>query len=139
MNTNAFAYLILFPGADRRPKDLGLVNGQLRPDPETPNCVNSQSDNPKYKIAPLRFEGDADTAWQRLQNVIKDDPKATLVTVTADYIHAEYRAGIFIDDVEFLKSAEEGVIHFRSASRIGRSDLGVNRRRMERVRGLFGA
>ena len=58
-----------------------------------------------------------------------------IVTETADYVHALCRSrGGFIDDVEFRLSPNEGVIHVRSASRSGLHDLGVNRRRVERLR-----
>jgi uncharacterized protein (DUF1499 family) len=62
-----------------------------------------------------------------------------MVTVEDRYIHAEFTSALFrfVDDVEFQIDAESGLIHFRSASRVGRSDLGVNRKRMESIRMAF--
>jgi uncharacterized protein (DUF1499 family) len=40
----------------------------------------------------------------------------------------------FVDDLEFYFPREESVIHLRSAARLGESDLGVNRRRLEQIR-----
>jgi uncharacterized protein (DUF1499 family) len=66
-------------------------------------------------------------------------PRTDIVTLEEDYIHAECRSRIFgfVDDVEFWFDGANGVIHFRSASRMGYSDLGVNRKRMERIRKEF--
>ncbi len=59
-----------------------------------------------------------------------------MIEQTNNYIHTLSRSRIFkfVDDVEFYFPPNESVIHLRSASRVGQSDLGVNRRRLEQIR-----
>lgn len=137
---------VLFFGAmsvfSSRPKDLGLTEGKLKACPAKPNCVCSQVDgDQEHSIAPLKFEGDPAAAWQRLQAVVKAEPRAAIVTVDDKYLHAEYTSLIFryVDDVEFVLAPETHEIHCRSASRAGYSDLGVNRKRIEAIRAAFAA
>jgi uncharacterized protein (DUF1499 family) len=58
------------------------------------------------------------------------------VNETPGYLHAECRSALFgfVDDLELHLRVSEGVIAVRSASRLGYSDLGVNRRRVEILR-----
>ena len=67
-------------------------------------------------------------------------PRTTVVTATGTYLHAEFRSAVFrfVDDVEFHADEAAGVIQVRSGSRIGFSDLGVNRRRIEAIRARWG-
>jgi uncharacterized protein (DUF1499 family) len=118
-----------------RPTNLGVLDGKLAPCPATPNCVCSQAGD-DHAIQPLRFEGEPDEAWQRLRRVLAGRPRTRVVHEEGDYLRVECTSRIFrfTDDVEFLLDREAGVIQFRSASRIGRSDLGVNRQRMEEIR-----
>jgi uncharacterized protein (DUF1499 family) len=90
-------------------------------------------------MEPLAFDGAREEAIARLRSVIESIPRTKIVTVTDDYMHAEFTTRIcrFVDDVEFYVDAEAGVIHFRSASRVGYSDFGANRKRMERFRAKF--
>jgi uncharacterized protein (DUF1499 family) len=124
----------------RRPTDLGVRDGKLAPCPATPSCVCSQSED-DHAIEPIRFEGDPDEAWQRLHEVLADRPRTRIIREEDDYLHAECTSALFrfTDDVEFLLDREAKLIHFRSASRVGRSDLGVNRKRMEEIRKAFAA
>ncbi len=123
-----------------RPANLGVLDGKLAPCPATPNCVCSQAGD-DHAIQPLRFEGDPDEAWQRLRQVLAARPRTRIVREEDDYLRVECTSLMFrfTDDVEFLLDREAGVIHFRSASRIGKSDLGVNRKRMEEIRQAFAA
>jgi hypothetical protein len=75
----------------------------------------------------------------RLRNIIETMPRTKIVQYTALYLRAEFKSAIFgfIDDVELLSGEEPGVIHIRSASRVGCWDLGVNRGRVERIREEF--
>jgi uncharacterized protein (DUF1499 family) len=63
-------------------------------------------------------------------------PRAKLVQEDDAYLHYEFTSLLlrFVDDVEFLFDDETKTIHFRSASRTGYGDFGVNRRRMEDIR-----
>ncbi len=119
----------------KRPETLGLVEGRLQACPDSPNCVSSKATKPEQAMAPISFVGGAEDAIKTLRQVIQQQPRATIVTQEGHYLHAEFTSLIFrfVDDVEFLVDEHEQAIHFRSASRVGRSDLGVNRRRMEAI------
>ena len=125
----------------RRPATLGPSSGRLRPCSNSPNCVSSQADNLRQTVAPLEFSDDPVAAFNRLEQIVAATPRTRIVTRTADYLHAECQTRLlrFVDDLEFLLDAEARVIHVRSASRVGRSDLGVNRRRVEAIRRQFAA
>ena len=124
----------LFSG--RRPADLGVHEGRLKAAPATPNCVNSQSTEGYSKIAPLAYAGDGKLALARLHALVAALPAARVIVFRADYIHAEFTSKWlgFVDDVEFYLDERAAVIHVRSASRLGRNDFGVNRRRIEDLR-----
>jgi uncharacterized protein (DUF1499 family) len=124
-----------------RPADLGVRNGQLRPCPSSPNCVSSESGTATEKlVAPFPAPaGPAELA--RLRGIVAAWPRTTVITESDGYLHAESRSRImrFVDDVEFRYDAAAGVIHVRSASRLGESDLGVNRKRVEGLREKWNA
>lgn len=129
----------LFAGS--RPTGLGVHEGRLKPPPSTPNCVNSQSVDGYSKIAPLAYTGDGKAALARLIALIATLPTARVVEVRPDYLYAEFTSKWmgFVDDVEFYLDEKAGVIHVRSASRLGRKDFGVNRERVEGIRLAFGS
>ncbi len=117
---------------------LGIKAGRLLPCPTSPNCVSSQA-NPKDKVhylPPVEFPGDPDQAKKTLLAIVHTLPGSTVVTDDMNYLRIEFRSQIFgfTDDVEFLIDPKTRLIHFRSASRVGHSDLGVNRKRMEFLR-----
>lgn len=105
--------------------------------PASPNCVSSADDaDDSHYIAPIAIEGEPDSAWQALKQILAEDGSFE-ITATADhYIRAVATTAIlrFKDDVEFLLKREAGRIEMRSASRVGYSDLGKNRKRMEEIR-----
>jgi uncharacterized protein (DUF1499 family) len=133
--------LALFSLFARRPSNLGVRDGRLAPCPDTPNCVCTQAADEAHRIEPLAYDGSAEEAMVRLKAALSTLPRTRVVTETPDYLHAECTSLVFrfVDDVEFLLDRERKVIHFRSASRVGHSDLGVNRRRMEALRQAFAA
>jgi uncharacterized protein (DUF1499 family) len=133
------AIMVAFSLSARRPADLGATGGRLRPCPATPNCVCTFDADDQHRIEPLTFADGPAEAWRRLQEVLARHPRTVVVTVTEEYLHAECTSLVFrfVDDVEFLLDAAGKKIHFRSASRVGRSDLGVNRSRMEAIRTAF--
>ncbi len=124
-----------------RPADLGARNGRLAPCPDTPNCVSSQAADDGHRVAPLPYTGSREEAIARLAAAVRSFPRAGIVTGTDGYLRAEFTSVLFrfVDDVEFLADDDAKVIHIRSASRIGRSDLGVNRKRVEAVRAKWTA
>jgi uncharacterized protein (DUF1499 family) len=125
--------------AEGRAPHLGLFNGNLKQCPGTPNCVSSQADDPEHAIAPLVYSESRSEAYARLKKVLTEMKRTTIVTENEDYLYAESRSLIFrfVDDVEFYFPAAQKVIHVRSASRVGSSDLGVNRKRVEEIRKRF--
>jgi uncharacterized protein (DUF1499 family) len=120
---------------------MGLSSGRLAACPDSPNCVSSQSADPRHAIDPLRYEGTAQKARERLVKAISGMKRARIVMAEERYIHAEFTSAFFrfVDDVEFLLDDGTRTIHVRSASRVGYSDFGVNRRRVEEIRSRFDA
>jgi uncharacterized protein (DUF1499 family) len=133
------ASIFSFACAGKRPADLGPRDGRLRPCPASPNCVCSDDTREGARVPPLDTGGDPARAWTRLQDLLRSQAQATIVTAGADYLHVEFRSRLFgfTDDVEFHLRPAEGIIAVRSASRLGYSDLGVNRSRIEAIRRLL--
>jgi uncharacterized protein (DUF1499 family) len=123
----------------RRAPSLGVRDGRLAPCPDTPNCVCTHAADDAHHIEPLAHDGTAEEAMSRLKAALTTLPRTRVVAEAPDYLRAECTSLLFrfVDDVEFLIDRERKVIHFRSASRVGRSDLGANRRRMEALRQAF--
>ncbi len=119
--------------------DIGLREGGLAPCPVSPNCVSSQAHDEKHRIAPLSYQGSRDQAREKLKAAIAKIENARILTDMKDYLHVEVRSRWlkFIDDVEFWFPERSSQIHVRSASRVGYWDLGVNRKRTDRIRALF--
>ena len=114
-------------GSRRRP--LGVREGRLLPCPDSPNCVSSFSED-KHRMAGIPFAGTPQEALETAVQVFAELPRTTLLTQEDTYARFAVRSARlgFVDDVEFL--AVGNTLHFRSASRLGRDDLGVNRERM---------
>ena len=122
--------------AGKRPTNIGVQAGQLVPCPSTPNCVNSQSKDAEHSIKPLTYNSMPTQAMADLKGVIQNLERTKIITETENYLYAEFTSALmgFVDDVEFLLDDSANVIHVRSASRLGQSDLGVNRKRIETIR-----
>lgn len=142
MRSIAFVFAILIaligfiPGTLAASDLLGVKDNHLSSCPSNPNCVLSQNADKEHQIAPLVYQTDLDTARETLLEVLKVVPRTEVVEQTNNYIHARSKSRIFkfIDDVEFYFPSGEKIIHVRSAARVGESDLGVNRRRIEQIR-----
>ena len=122
--------------AGKRPTNIDVQSGQLAPCPSTPNCVNSQSQDAQHSIEPLTYNSAPTEAMADLKKVIQSLERTKIITETENYLYAEFTTKLmgFVDDVEFLLDPSAKVIHVRSASRLGQSDLGVNRKRIETIR-----
>jgi uncharacterized protein (DUF1499 family) len=123
--------------AGKRPTNIGVQpSGKLAPCPDTPNCVNSQSQNAPHKIEPLTYNSTPAEAMANLKQVVQSLERTKIITETGNYLYAEFASQLmgFVDDVEFLLDESAHVIHVRSASRLGKGDLGVNRKRIETIR-----
>ena len=108
----------------------------LAPCPTSPNCVSTQALDEEHGIVPYRYHKSQAAAKEALKAIVSMLPRTTLVEETEAYLHYEFTSLLlrFVDDVEFALDDKAKTIHFRSASRTGYSDLGVNRRRMEEIR-----
>lgn len=120
-----------------QPPKSSLVDGHLRPCPNSPNCLNSESAGPDY-VAPIPYTSSTAMAWQNLKKTI-EDTDGVIVDIQPGYLRAVYTSQLmrFADDLEFRLDEAAGMIQVRSASRSGYWDLGVNKRRVERIRRLF--
>lgn len=130
------------------PADLGVHDGRLKPPSMTENSVSSQTalypDHPQRSyaaIAPLALRGDGPATLARIQTIVAGMAGATVVRSEAGYLYVQFTSsGLkFVDDTEFWFDPVNKVIQVRSASRIGRGDLGVNRKRIEIIRAALAA
>ncbi len=122
-----------------KPEELGVVEGRLAPCPDTPNCVSTQSGDPEKRMDPLVYRGSTEEARRRLLDIVSDLPRSSLIEQQPDYLHFLFRSPTFgfPDDVEFYFDESAGLIHFRAAARMGQSDMGANRSRMEMISTMF--
>lgn len=125
------------------PANLGQRDGRLKPPSKTPNSVSSQADtwvdHPMQayaRIAPLALKGDGSATIAQIKRIVEAMPGATVVKAQDDYLYVQFTTRLmkFVDDAEFWFDPASGVVHVRSASRVGRKDFGVNRARIESIR-----
>jgi uncharacterized protein (DUF1499 family) len=130
------ACLLLGACTGTRPTNLGVHSSALLPCPASPNCVSSDSGDSRHGIAAFELAAPAAEAWAAARAAVAALPRTQLAVERSDYLHAECASRVFhfVDDLELQLRAERGVIAVRSASRLGYGDLGVNRRRLERLR-----
>jgi uncharacterized protein (DUF1499 family) len=136
---HALAALVLLAGcAAMRPSPM---TDTLAACPASPNCVSSQASDAAQRVEPLRYGGDAAVAMRRLRSVVEAMPRARVVAASDTALHAEFTSRLlrFVDDVDCVVDPAAGVIQIRSASRLGYSDLGANRSRVEAIRAAFAA
>ncbi|MEA5466549.1 DUF1499 domain-containing protein [Leptothoe sp. PORK10 BA2] len=130
----------LFSFSGQRPGNLGVNQGKLLACPGTPNCVCSQADpsDKEHFIDPITSDKSSEDAISSLKAIIEGMERSTINAATADYLYAEFSSKLmgFVDDVEFY-AGQTGVIHVRAAARLGKSDLGVNRKRVDTIREKF--
>jgi uncharacterized protein (DUF1499 family) len=126
----------VLPVLSCRTPELGLVEGRLRDCPARPNCVSSEAPGRPGFVEPLAFEGDPDAAFRSLVAFLEEEPRVSVEEVGDAYVHAVFTTRLlrFRDDVELRLDREAGVVHVRSASRVGYSDLGANQARIESIR-----
>lgn len=116
--------------AGERPQHLGIPKSRLNPCPSTPNCVSSESEDEAHRIAPLN------SSIHDIERIIQNMDRANIIIKNDRYLYAEFTSAVmgFVDDAEFLYDPVLQVVQVRSASRLGKSDLGVNRKRIEFIR-----
>ena len=122
----------------KRPDYLGVKDGRLPRCKRTPNCVSSQADpgDAEHYVAPIAFKGGALDAIAAARKAIEGMERSTVIRHEGNYLYAEFRTKRmrFVDDLELTFDEKAGVLHVRSASRLGRRDFGVNRARVEALR-----
>jgi uncharacterized protein (DUF1499 family) len=132
----------------KTPANLGVQGGKLKAPAKTPNSVSSQADlwpdaprRDEARIAPIALQGDAKSTMAQIAAVIEDLPGSQLIEQRDDYLYAQFTTPLmrFVDDVEFWFDPAAGVVHVRSASRVGHKDFGVNRARVENIRARLAA
>jgi len=113
----------------------------LAPCPSSPNCVSTDATDPGHAIAPIPLDVAPDVAAGRLRQALATLPRVRIVSDDGRHIRAEATSCLFrfVDDVDLVVDEAAGVIHMRSASRTGYSDLGANRKRLEAIRRAYGA
>lgn len=112
---------------------------RVAPCPSSPNCVSSVAPDDAHRVDPIAFSGTGAAALARLRSVIEAMPRTRITRADADSLHAEFTSWLlrFVDDVDCVVDEAARVIQIRSASRVGYSDLGVNRKRVEAIRAAF--
>ena len=131
--------LFLFSCSGQRPDNLGIRGNQLAPCPDSPNCVSSDALNAGHRVAPLVPKTAGDAVWPLAVEAVHRLPRTRVVTQTDNYLHAECSSRLlgFVDDLELHYRPGQEMIAVRSASRLGYSDFGVNRKRVEKLRELI--
>jgi uncharacterized protein (DUF1499 family) len=119
-------------GKDNDMNQLDRLSGCSGP----PNCVSTESKDPRRSVAPMQLVGDSANEWVTIQEVVGQLPRSRIVKVTDRYLHVTQKSSVFgfIDDLELKLDPQTKIIGIRSASRKGYFDLGVNRRRVENLR-----
>jgi uncharacterized protein (DUF1499 family) len=131
---------LMFIKNNTMPRNLGVNNGKLAKMPSSPNAVSSQAKNEEKQVAPLSYIEDKSKSKLKIESIIGEYQSAEIITNTENYIHVVFSTSKmrFKDDVEFYFDDENKVVHYRSASRIGYSDMGMNRARYDEVADKYG-
>ncbi|MDT8385617.1 MAG: DUF1499 domain-containing protein [Gammaproteobacteria bacterium] len=131
-------YFAALSMSSRKPPELGLLGGQLRACPASPNCVSSETPAGVSFVEPLPVNASVDEAWNKARQALVENG-GEIVTEQDDYLHARFVTPLmrYVDDVELRLDADKRVIHIRSASRVGHSDLGANRARVAKIRAAY--
>ncbi|MDH3282226.1 MAG: DUF1499 domain-containing protein [Gammaproteobacteria bacterium] len=120
----------------KRPSNLGITEAGLAPCPVSANCVSSDASDGTHRVEAFVLSASPTDAWHVVREEVASLPRTTIVEESADYLYAECVSAVFgfVDDLELHLRASANLVAVRSASRLGSSDLGVNRRRIERLR-----
>ena len=139
----ALGLVLLMGCMSSRPQNLGVKNGSLAVCPETPNCVCSQCprEDSEHFIAPISYAVPEQSLRELISESLEQMARTKVVTATDNYFHVESTTLLlrFVDDFELYIDSGQNLLHFRSASRIGRSDFGTNRKRVETFKQMLSA
>lgn len=114
---------------------LGVTNGHLKPVDDKPNSVSSQTDIKRNYMEPISYSGSNAQSQSKIKKSILNMKQIELVEEKVNYLHYVETSKVFKfkDDIEFYFDDSKQVIHFRSKSRVGYSDFGVNKKRMQKI------
>jgi len=128
--------ILILSCSGKRPINLGVSDGELALCPDTPNCVSSDAKDAKHQIQNFTIGRTSDDAWQIVRELVLKLPRTKIVNESDGYLHAECQSAVFgfVDDFELYLHPGNEFISIRSAARLGFSDLGVNRKRVEQLR-----
>ena len=123
----------------QRPNNIGVTEGKFASCPNKPNCIISQNGDDAHSIDPIVYKTSRTQAFKILKKIVKSQKRSVIIEESDNFLYAEFRSRFmgFVDDTQFYFPENESFIHVRSASRLGYSDLGVNRKRIENIRALF--
>ena len=129
----------LYRENSKLPKNLGIKNGRLASMPETPNAVSTQTDDKDKKVEPFKFQIDKENSMEKIKKAIAEYGGASIIKEEENYMYVVFTTPVmkFKDDAEFYVDEENKVIHFRSASRVGRSDMGLNKERYDKLLRIY--
>ncbi|MDT8448398.1 MAG: DUF1499 domain-containing protein [bacterium] len=125
--------------ATPRPDGLGIQDGKLAPCPDKPNCVSSFAPPGEHRVEPIAIALPSEEPFAPVKAVLGQLGQHELGEEGPDYLHVVFTSRVFRfkDDLELLYDRDAGLLHLRSASRLGHSDLGVNRKRAESLAQLL--
>ena len=137
VGSSILVMFVLFSGCST--PEVGLEKNGLRACPDKPNCVTSLGGDDAHSVAPILYLTNKEAAREKIKKILSDMDRTSVITDQADYLHVVFTSKVmrFKDDVEFWFPEKGNSIHIRSASRLGYSDLGVNRKRVEEIRKRF--
>ena len=119
--------------------ELGVTDGKLAAISSKPNNVSSQTDDPEKRVATLVFKDSQANTLMALKAAVAEYGGAKIQTESEDYLYVVFTTSImrYRDDVEFWLDTENKQVHYRSSSRAGYSDMGLNRERYNKIAALY--
>ena len=136
-NIVAISMFIALLGACSSAPGLPGVDGILAPCGSLPNCVNSQSGEGDHKVEPLRATAEQ---WHSLKQWLREQEDWDVVSDDRVFVQAVVVSPLmrYRDDLQLLYQPDRQLIQVRSSSRLGISDMGVNRSRVKALRFQIG-
>ncbi|PYZ92449.1 hypothetical protein CR194_15770 [Salipaludibacillus keqinensis] len=122
-----------------QPKHLGIDQGHLAELPSSPNAVSSQTSIDDKRVDPLPFIGEKEESMAAIKYILADYDNAEIKDEKNDYLHVVFTSPTlkFKDDVEFYFDEQHQRVDYRSSSRVGYSDMGVNQKRYEEIKEAY--
>ena len=123
----------------RVPEYVGVHNGQFASLPKSPNAVSSQTEDATRRVEPVPMLSSFEITQVALTNTLQEMGKNKIIKVEGPYLHAVFTSSQmgYNDDVELWIDEQAGMVHYRSQSRVGYSDMGANRTRYDHFRSIY--